>query len=56
MFREGDTFAGSKVIKVGTLDNPAAFTEYKPKVELYVGERIGWVPELNGAAQKPGMP
>jgi len=56
MFREGETFGSSKVIKVGTLDSPSAFQDYKPQVELYTGQRINWVPELDGAAQKPGMP
>lgn len=56
MFREGETFGSSKVIKVGTLDSPSAFQDYKPQVELYTPERISWVSEISGAAQKPGMP
>jgi len=56
MFREGDTFANAKVIKVGTLDSPSAFDDAKPAVELYAPERISWVPQTPGTAQKPGMP
>ncbi|GAB7345835.1 hypothetical protein MBLNU457_4092t1 [Dothideomycetes sp. NU457] len=56
MFREGETFGSSKVIKVGTLDSPSAFQDYKPQVELYTPERVSWVSEINGAAQKSGMP
>ena len=56
MWREGKTFGTSKVIKVGSLDDPKAFDDAKPAIELYAPERISWVQSVGEAAQKQGMP
>lgn len=55
MWRDGASFKGSKVVKVGTLDAPDALTNIKPDAELYVAERVPWVPAIDGAAQKQAM-
>ncbi|KAK3640341.1 hypothetical protein LTR56_011939 [Elasticomyces elasticus] len=56
MWRDGKTFGGSKVIKVGTLEDPKAFDEAKPAIELFVPERISWVGGVQGASQLKDMP
>ncbi|KAK5171664.1 hypothetical protein LTR04_000029 [Oleoguttula sp. CCFEE 6159] len=56
LFRDGPTFPGMKVIKVGVIDDVKAMDEAKPGVELYAPTRVAWVPEIQGADQKDGMP
>ncbi|KAI3317751.1 Mss4-like protein [Xylariaceae sp. AK1471] len=55
LFRDGASFGDSKVIKVGTLDDADALDKAKPAVELFAAERVGWVGEITGAAQKTTM-
>lgn len=55
LFRDGPTFKGTKVIKVGVMDDVGALAHAKPTVELYAPNRVSWVPEVPGAAQKQGM-
>jgi len=56
LWRDGDSFGPSKVIKVGTLDDPKAFDDAKPAIELYAPERISWVGSQKEAGQLKGMP
>ncbi|KAK3666121.1 hypothetical protein LTR17_008326 [Elasticomyces elasticus] len=56
MWRDGKTFGESKVIKVGSLEDPKAFDEAKPAIELFVPERISWVGGIQGASQLKEMP
>ncbi|KAF2659902.1 hypothetical protein K491DRAFT_775153 [Lophiostoma macrostomum CBS 122681] len=55
MWREGATFPGLKVIKVGTLDDIDALAKAKPSTELYAPERVEWVSAIPHAEQKQGM-
>ncbi|MCJ1477154.1 hypothetical protein MMC13_005825, partial [Lambiella insularis] len=56
LFRDGPTFPGMKVVKAGVLDDVDALEHAKPGAELFTTTRVSWVPEIAGAAQKPGMP
>ncbi|KAF2193709.1 hypothetical protein K469DRAFT_712491 [Zopfia rhizophila CBS 207.26] len=52
MWRDGDSFPGMNVIKVGTIDDTDAISKAKPGVELYVSRRVDWVPATEGTEQK----
>jgi hypothetical protein len=54
LYRDGASFPGLKIVKAGTVDGDV-LTEAKPGVELFASHRIGWVPEMDGAAQKNTM-
>ncbi|KAH7135037.1 Mss4-like protein [Dendryphion nanum] len=55
IWREGATFAGLKVLKIGTLDDPEALEGLKPNAELYAPSRVSWVPALENAKQADKM-
>lgn len=55
MWRDGPTFPGLKILKVGTLDDVDALAKAKPTVELFAPTRVEWVNEIPGAAQKQTM-
>lgn len=55
LWRDGKTFGESKVVKVGSMDDPKALEDAKPAIELYVPERISWVKATDGQQLK-GMP
>ncbi|KAF2110697.1 Mss4-like protein [Lophiotrema nucula] len=55
MWRDTASFAGNKVIKVGTLDDDNALKTHEPKIELFTPTRVPWVPEIPGAEQKQTM-
>lgn len=55
MWRDGPSFPGLKVIKVGTLDDVDALAKAKPTVELFAPMRVDWVNEIPGATQKQTM-
>ncbi|XXG95606.1 1 3-beta-glucanosyltransferase gel4 [Hypoxylon texense] len=55
LFRDGPSFGDNKVIKVGTLDDLNALDDAKPTVELFVPNRVSWVQEIPGTAQKTTM-
>jgi len=56
LWRDGETFGPSKVVKVGVMDDPKAIEDAKPGIELYVPERISWVSGIGGAEQLKAMP
>ncbi|KAF1831953.1 hypothetical protein BDW02DRAFT_571525 [Decorospora gaudefroyi] len=55
MWREGKTFAGKRIIKVGTLDDTSILDNFKTNAELFTKNRPKWVGAQDGAAQKEGM-
>jgi len=55
MFRTGPSFPGLTLVKAGVMDDVGALDAAKPGVELYSGERVGWVSCVEGAEQKMGM-
>ncbi|KAF1957201.1 hypothetical protein CC80DRAFT_492004 [Byssothecium circinans] len=55
LWRDGASFPGLKVVKIGTLDDPKALGDAKPQAELYAGGRVPWVAPVEGAAQANAM-
>jgi len=55
MYREGQTFAGQKVIQAGVLDDLEAINGLEMEVELFAPLRVSWVPKLQGTADKHDM-
>lgn len=56
LFRGGPTFAGKRVVKVGTLDDDNKFDIGKPGAELFAPARVAWVGKVEGTHDVPGMP
>ncbi|PMD13866.1 hypothetical protein NA56DRAFT_584741 [Hyaloscypha hepaticicola] len=56
LFRTGDSFPGAVVIKAGILDDKDFPNNNVPGAELFVGHRVQWNKEVDGAAQLPSMP
>lgn len=56
MWREGATFVGKRVVKVGTLDDTSILDNMNPQLEIYASHRPKWVAAVEGAAQQDGMP
>ncbi|KAH7312503.1 DUF636 domain protein [Stachybotrys elegans] len=48
LWRASETYRGSKIIKAGTLDGDALEDTAKPAVELFVKNRIPWLPAFEG--------
>ncbi|MCJ1360179.1 MAG: hypothetical protein MMC33_010182 [Icmadophila ericetorum] len=55
LFRDGASFPGLKVVKVGVMDDVDALDQAKPGVELYTPHRVAWVAETPGAEQRKTM-
>lgn len=55
LFRTGDSFPDTVIIKLGVMDSKDAFEKAKPEVELYSTQRVDWVPEIQGAKQMKTM-
>ncbi|GAM85655.1 hypothetical protein ANO11243_036620 [Dothideomycetidae sp. 11243] len=53
--REGETFGDNRVLKAGTLDGKTGLENAKPALELYAGQRISWVHNVEGTQDKPGL-
>lgn len=51
LWRESDTYAGTKIIKYGTMDAGSKLEDAKPLVELFVGNRPSWLAPIAGAQQ-----
>lgn len=51
LWRESETYAGTKIIKAGTLDGDASLEEAKPLVELFVVNRVSWLSAVAGTEQ-----
>lgn len=50
VYREPVAMPGKKVIKVGTVDDPA-WQSAPPKGELYSHQKLAWLPEWPAAAE-----
>lgn len=50
LWRETETYGNIKIIKAGTLDD--ALDNAKPAVELFVKNRVSWVPTVSGTEEK----
>lgn len=55
MWREGATFPGKRIVKIGTLDDTSILDNLTINAELYSGTRPKWVAPQSGADQKKGM-
>jgi hypothetical protein len=55
MWREGGTFPGKRIVKMGTLDDTSVVDNLKVNAELYAATRPKWVGAQEGADQKNGM-
>jgi hypothetical protein len=42
LFRDGASFPGMKVIKVGVMDDYEALNDAKPGAEMFSEHRVGW--------------
>ena len=56
LYRTGDSFPGQVILKAGVLDDGNWPNENVPRGELYIKERVNWMPAISGAAQMEGMP
>jgi len=56
VFRTGESFPQAVVIKAGVLDSKDWASENVPKAELFAGNRVDWIPAIEGAGQIPAMP
>ncbi|KAM3077380.1 hypothetical protein ACMFMG_006730 [Clarireedia jacksonii] len=56
IYRTGDSFPGKVVLKAGVLDDANWPNEHVPKGELFVSERVKWMPAISDADQMKGMP
>ncbi|KAK5133512.1 hypothetical protein LTR08_007649 [Meristemomyces frigidus] len=56
LWRDGETFGPSKVVKVGVMDDVEAMNNAKPAIELYAPARVSWVSGVEGADQLKSMP
>ncbi len=55
MWREGESFPGKRVVKMGTLDDTSILDNIKVNAELYADNRPSWVAPQEGADQKKAM-
>lgn len=55
MYRVGEGFPGSKIARIGTVDDWRVQEGMKPGVEFFVGERVGWVGGVKGVKGVSGM-
>ncbi|KAF1977297.1 DUF636 domain protein [Bimuria novae-zelandiae CBS 107.79] len=55
MWRETSASEGTKILKVGTLDDASAMADAKPVTELFSSSRAPWVLAIPGAQQKDAM-
>lgn len=46
-----EAFKGLVVIQAGTLDDQDALEDAAPAAELYVKDRVKWIPALGGVGQ-----
>jgi hypothetical protein len=51
-----DAFKGLVIVQAGTLDDASGIKQAAPAAELYVKDRVSWVPELVGAGQIQEFP
>lgn len=59
MYRWGDGFGGihgKRIIQPGILDDKSDLDSLVPVLEMFIEDRVAWVPALEGLAQHEGMP
>jgi len=55
LWRQGKSYAGLRIVKIGTLDDVNTLISMKPIAELFAPGRIPWVAAIEGAVQKKAM-
>ena len=55
LWRDGPSFPGEKVIKIGVVDDIEVLHSVTPAVELFPHERASWQPKMEGTVQMPDM-
>ncbi|KAL1746747.1 Mss4-like protein [Schizophyllum fasciatum] len=56
VWRETPVFAGLRIVKAGTLDDPEALERVaKPVVEMFAANRVGWMPVIKETDQRKGQ-
>lgn len=55
MWREGASFPGKRIVKIGTLDDTSILDNLNINAELYAPTRPKWVHAQDGADQKNAM-
>ncbi|KAE8453770.1 hypothetical protein EG329_009282 [Mollisiaceae sp. DMI_Dod_QoI] len=52
MYRVGERFPGMSILRIGTIDDFHLMeTKLRPQVELFVKDRVSWLPGVEGAEQ-----
>lgn len=51
-----DAFKGLVIVQAGTLDDAIGIVQATPAAELYVKNRVSWVPEFVGVGQIQEFP
>ena len=52
MYRVGERFPGRSILRIGTVDDFTLHeTKLRPKREIYVDDRVGWLNAVEGAEQ-----
>lgn len=55
MYRSGPTFAGTKVIQAGVLDDMSVINKLNMEVELFAPQRVSWLSKLHFTEDKHDM-
>jgi len=57
MYRVGSGYPGVSLLRTGTVDDFRLHeTKLRPTQELFVGERVDWLKEVDGLLQIEGLP
>jgi hypothetical protein len=59
MFRLGDSFGGregKRIIQAGILNDIDDINALQPSLEMFVADRVAWLPAIEGIPQHEGMP
>lgn len=56
MYRVGSAFPGTKICRIGTLDDFNLMeTKFKPKIEQFTKDRVNWLQETKGTEKAEAM-
>lgn len=59
MYRWGEGFGGingKRILQPGILDDNSDLGNLKPELEMFVKDRVKWIPAFDGLAQHDAMP
>lgn len=59
IYRWGDGFGGingKKILQPGVLDDISDLASLQPELEMFVKDRVKWIPVFKGLAQHEAMP